>query len=248
MTRLGIIGGSGLERLQLFTNVEEITVETPYGNPSSSLFVGHLAGKEVYILSRHGRNHQIPPSQVNNLANITALKQLGCESILASTACGSLREHIHPGELVLADQFIDFTRHRELSFYKEFATGSLMHTAMPDPFNLDLRKMIIQAAEEMEIHMHLTGTVVTIEGPRFSTRAESRMFRIWGADIINMSTAPECMLANEAGIPYAVIAICTDYDAWREGESAVSWEEVLAIFHANAEKVTQLLESVIPNL
>jgi len=248
MVRIGIIGGSGLEKLQLFSDVKEINVDTPYGAPSSTLYVGHVAGKEVYILSRHGREHQIPPSQVNNLANIAALKQVGCEGIIASTACGSLREHIHPAELILPDQFIDFTRHRDVTFHKEFIDGNVIHISTADPFSRELRKRIVETAEKLEMHLHTTGTVVTIEGPRLSTRAESRMFRIWGADIVNMSTACECILANEAEIPYAAIAMCTDYDAWRESEEGTTWDEIIKTFHANAEKVRMLLASLIPNL
>ncbi|MEI6576708.1 MAG: S-methyl-5'-thioadenosine phosphorylase [Bacteroidota bacterium] len=246
MTRLGIIGGSGLEKLQLFKDVKEIHVKTPYGDPSSSFFVGHIADKEVYILSRHDRNHEIPPSQVNNLANISAFQQLGCEAIIASTACGSLREHIHPGELIIPDQFIDFTRHREITFHKEFKDGNVIHISMADPFSDYVRKKIQEAAAQADMFIHTTGTVVTIEGPRLSTRAESKMFRIWGADIINMSIAVECTLAEELNIPYAAIAMCTDYDSWRESEEGVTWDDIIKTFHANAEKVTHLLEKVIP--
>jgi 5'-methylthioadenosine phosphorylase len=161
-------------------------------------------------LSRHGYGHTIPPSQVNNRANIHALKSLGCTHIIATTACGSLREDIHRGDLVIPDQFIDFTRHRSITFFEEFEPGHMKHTPMADPFDMNLRRLLIEGAAKNGIRVHDRGTIISIEGPRFSTRAESKMFRMWGADIINMSVAPEVILANEIGIPYAAIAMSTD--------------------------------------
>jgi 5'-methylthioadenosine phosphorylase len=248
MQKIGIIGGTGLEKLSLFEDAKDVWVSTRYGEPSSPLLTGKIAGKEVAILSRHGREHTFPPTQINNRANIMALKEHGCDAIVAVTACGSLREEIGRGHLVILDQFIDFTRHRVASFYEEFSGGDLKHTPMADPFDTYIRKTIVGCAASMDLTFHPSGTVVTIEGPRFSSRAESLMFRLWGADVINMTTAPEAILANEAGIPYAAIAMSTDYDCWKTDEAPVSWEEVLKVFKENVSKVTSLLVEVIAGL
>jgi 5'-methylthioadenosine phosphorylase len=248
MAKIGIIGGSGLENLDLFTDKKEIDISTKYGNPSSTLFCGQLKGKEVVIISRHGRNHTIPPTQVNNRANILSLKHEGCTHIIASTACGSLREEIKRGDIVIPDQFIDFTRHRAVTFHEAFEENNMAHTPMADPFNTDLRNILCKKTEKLKLNFHPKGTVVTIEGPRFSTRAESHMFRLWGADIINMSIAPEAILANEAGIPYAAIALSTDYDCWKTDEEPVTWDEVLKVFKKNVENVTKLLLKVIADI
>jgi 5'-methylthioadenosine phosphorylase len=246
--KTGIIGGSGLEKLEIFRQINEEEVQTPYGQPSSPLVSGVLAGKEVVFLSRHGYGHTIPPTQVNNRANIQALKEAGCKQIIATTACGSLREEIGRGHLVILDQFIDFTRHRVVTFHESFDEGKIMHAPMADPFDKDLRKLIIETATDLKLSIHPKGTMITIEGPRFSTRAESNMFRTWGADVINMSTAPEAILANEAGIPYAAIAMSTDYDCWKTDEEAVSWEAVLETFGKNVHNVTELLVKVFERM
>lgn len=245
MSRIGIIGGSGLEKPEILKTPEYKTTDTPYGKPSSPLISGLIDGKEIVILSRHGFDHSLPPTQVNNRANIMALKQEGCTHILATTACGSLRQDIGRGDIVIPDQFIDFTRHRINTFFESFDNGNLRHTAMADPFDTGLRNLLIGSASGLALPFHPAGTVITIEGPRFSTRAESKMFRAWGADIINMSVAPEVILANEAGIPYAAIAMSTDYDCWKEDEEAVSWEEVLKVFNENVHNVIRLLLDVI---
>jgi len=239
--KIAIIGGSGFENPKLLKDSSEIEVRTPFGKPTSVFKTGKIGGVDVVILSRHGRDHSIPPSQVNNRANLWAIKNLGCTHILATTACGSLREEIGRGDVVILDQFIDFTRHREVTFHDEFANGELNHTPMADPFNSELREKLIQNAADLKLKYHPKGTVITIEGPRFSTRAESKMFRLWGADVINMSIAPECILANELGIPYAAVAISTDYDCWKSDEDPVTWEEVLKVFNQNIENVIQLL-------
>jgi 5'-methylthioadenosine phosphorylase len=245
MIRVGIIGGSGLENPGILQSSEEKHIITPYGTPSSDLLCGSLKDTEIVILSRHGRQHTIPPSEVNNRANIFALKEAGCTHIISSTACGSLREEINRGDLIIPDQFIDFTRHRSITFFEVFEPGKMSHTPMADPFNGYLRNLIISTARAIGLKIHEKGTMVTIEGPRFSTRAESKMFRIWGADIINMSVAPEVILANELGIPYAVIALSTDYDSWKEDEKPVSWEEVIDVFNRNVNNVLRLIMEVI---
>jgi 5'-methylthioadenosine phosphorylase len=248
MQKIGIIGGTGLEKLSLFEDAKDIYVSTPWGDPSSPLLTGRIEGREIAILSRHGREHTIPPTQINNRANIHALKEYGCEAIIVVTACGSLREEIGRGHLVIPDQFIDFTKHRVSTFFESFSGGDLKHTPMADPFNMELRELLISHAEEMGLVYHSAGTVVTIEGPRFSSRAESLMFRLLGADVINMTTAPEVILANEAGIPYAAIAMSTDYDCWKTDEAPVSWEDVLKVFRENVSKVTSLLLAVIRSM
>ena len=245
--KIGIIGGSGLDDPNLIVNKEEKIIETPYGNPSSSITCGKIKGKDVCILARHGKNHEIPPSQVNNRANILALKMLGCTHIIATTAVGSLKEEIGRGDFVVLNQFIDFTRHRHITFHQDFKDGP-KHTPMADPFSEELRNALIKGCAEQKINHHPEGTVVTIEGPRFSTRAESNIFRMWGADVINMSVAPECSLANEAEIPYAAIAMSTDYDCWKIDEEPVSWDDILKIFGENSEKMKKLLINVIENM
>jgi 5'-methylthioadenosine phosphorylase len=248
MTRIAVIGGSGLENPEILRSPEEKHFDTPFGTPSSPLLFGALDNTEVCILSRHAKDHTIPPSQVNNRANIYALKNAGCTHILATTACGSLREEIKKGDIVIPDQLIDFTKHRKTTFFEEFEPGKMKHTAMANPFDKGLRELLILTAWNTGITVHDKGTLITIEGPRFSTRAESKMFRLWGADIINMSIAPEVILANELGIPYAVVAMSTDYDCWKEDEIPVSWEEVIAVFNKNIIKVLKLLTDVIPKI
>jgi 5'-methylthioadenosine phosphorylase len=248
MVKVGIIGGSGLENPDILKSPVEIVTETSYGRPSSPLLTGKIGDIDVVILSRHGYNHTISPSNVNNRANITALIESGCTHIITTTACGSLRDNIRRGDIVIPDQFIDFTRHRAVTFHEEFEPGKLGHTPMADPFDAGLRKQIISTAGELQLPFHDGGTMITIEGPRFSTMAESNMFRMWGADIINMSVAPEVILANEAGIPYASVAMSTDYDSWKTGEKPVTWEEVLKVFEQNVHNVINLLVKVIPEI
>ena len=247
---IGIIGGSGLDDPKILKDAKEIEVDTPYGKPSSPLTLGKIEGVDVVIIARHGRKHTIPPTGINFRANIHALKEQGCKAILATTACGSLRDDIGRGDFVILDQFIDFTRLRKLTFFDEFPKGGgkNMHTAMSEPFDKNLRNILINICSDLNYPFHENGTVITIEGPRFSTKAESKMFRIWGADVINMSIAPECILANEAGIPYAAIAMSTDYDCYRDDIEPVSWEEVIKVFDKNVDKVKKLLIETIPKI
>lgn len=245
MTKIAIIGGSGLENPNILKNATELNIDTPYGATTSEFKCGTINGNEVAILSRHGRQHTIPPSQVNNRANIWAIRELGCTHILATTACGSLRDEIGRGDFVVLDQFIDFTRHRPVTFFDSFQPGDMKHTPMADPFDEYLRTKIIEAAGEIGMDIHEQGTVITIEGPRFSTRAESKMFRSWGADVINMSIAPEAILANELGIPYAAVAMSTDYDSWKTDEDPVTWGDVLKVFNGNIAHMLALLKQVI---
>jgi 5'-methylthioadenosine phosphorylase len=243
--KIGIIGGSGLDDPNLLQNPQEIEVETPFGKPSSTITTGQISGIDVCILARHGKQHTIPPTKVNSKANVYALKQQGCEFIIATSACGSLQEKIKPGEFVILDQFIDFTRRRDVSYYEKFEPGNAKHTSMAWPFSRELRKRLAQTCRDLKFDYHFRGTVITIEGARFSTIAESKMFQSWGGDVINMSTAPEAIFANEAEIPYAVIAMPTDYDVWRQSTEPVTWEMILKVFNENAEKVKQILLKTI---
>jgi len=244
MVKIGIIGGSGLDDPDILKKPEIIQTMTDYGEPSAPLLCGEIGKIETVILARHGKNHQYSPAEVNNRANISALKNAGVTHILATTACGSLRSKIDRGHLVILDQFIDFTRSRKNSFHDSFAEGAV-HTAMAHPFDEGLRTRLHETAKLLGLDVHSSGCVLTIEGPRFSTVAESKMFRIWGADVINMSTAPEAMLANEAGVPYAAVAMSTDYDCWKEDEVPVTWDEILSVFKENAHNVKRLLIKVI---
>ena len=248
MAKIGIIGGSGLEDPDILKSPETYHVTTPYGEPSSPLLFGKMNNNDIVILSRHRNDHTISPSHVNNRANIYSLKEAGCTHIITTTACGSLREEIRRGDIVIPDQFIDFTRFRNITFFDEFEPGKMGHTPMADPFDPNMRKLIISTANTLDLKVHEKGTVITIEGPRFSTRAESRMFRNWGADIINMSITPEVILANELKIPYATIAMSTDYDSWKVDEKPVTWEDVISVFNTNVSRVLRLLQEVISRI
>ncbi len=244
MAKIGIIGGSGLDDPKLLTDYNEKEIETPYGKPSSKITCGKINGVEVCILARHGKNHDIPPSLVNYRANIYAFKMLGCEFILATSAVGSLRDEIKPGNLVFPSQFIDFTKQRKSSFFDE--VREVVHTPMAEPYDKKLREILCEVCEKEGFNLNKNKTMVVIEGPRFSTKAESYMFRQLGADIIGMTGCPEVILANELKIPYQTIAMSTDYDCWKEGEDSVTFEIVMKIMHENADKVKKLLINAIP--
>lgn len=248
MVKIGIIGGSGLYDVKELESSQDVDVNTKYGAPSSTLKTGTIYGVNVVFIARHGKEHTIPPTKVNFKANIQALKDIGCTHILATSACGSLKREIDRGHLVILDQFIDFTRHRDATFFDTFKPGEHGHTAMAEPFSSALRSLLISACTELQLSYHRKGTVITIEGPRFSTKAESKMFASWGADVINMSIAPEAALANEAKIPYAAIAMSTDYDCLFDDVPAVTHEDVLKVFSENVSKVIKLLLDVIPKV
>lgn len=230
-----------MDNPRILNKVRNISVRTPYGAPSDKLACGLIEGREVVILPRHAKGHSIVPGRIPFRANIWALKKIGCTHILATTACGSLKEKMKPGDLVFVDQFIDFTKLRKSTFFEK----KVVHTPMHEPFDLFLRKTLVKAAKKLDLKFHSKGTIVTIEGPRFSTKAESFMFRKWGAELINMSTVPEVVLANEVKIPYQTIAMVTDYDCWRENEEPVSFEMILKRMDENAEKVKKLLLTTI---
>ena len=241
---IGIIGGTGFYDPQLFKRGTEIRVDTPDGPPSDAIVIGELNGKEVAFLPRHGKKHTIRPSDVNSRANIHALMDLGVKRILAPSTVGSLKEEYRPGDLVFVDQFIDRTTRREESFY----TGpKVCHISVAEPTCPELRKILANVAEKMKIRHHKTGTYVCIEGPRFSTKAESRMFRSWGADIVGMTLVPECVLAREAEICYASIATVTDYDVWKD-HHPVSAGEVARTMRINVEKVKTLVVETVAEI
>ena len=245
MIKIGVIGGSGLDDPDILHDAHEVEVTTPYGKPSSSLTCGTINEVDVVILARHGKNHSIYPSGVNFRANISALKDQGCTHILAATAVGSLRMEIEPGHLVFPDQFIDFTKKRITTFFDQ---DQVVHTPMAEPFCPNLQNLLTKTAKQLEIPFHNNKTVITIEGPRFSTKAESHMFRSWNADIINMSTVPEVNLAREMKLHYASVAMSTDYDCWHDEEESVTWEMIVATMKKNAHNVIKLFIETIPRI
>ena len=248
MVKIGIIGGSGLDDSQLLEDYHEEDVDTKYGKPSSKIVCGKISGVEVCILARHGKKHEIPPSQINYRANIAALKILGCTHILATSAVGSLKEEIKPGDLVFPNQFIDFTKQRKTSFYDEIGEDKVQHQEIAEPFSSELRKLLIETSSQLGFSFHDKATIIVIEGPRFSTKAESFLFKSWNADIIGMTAVPECSLAREAEMKYATIAMSTDYDCWREGEEPVTWEIIKQRMKENADKVKKLILEVLPKI
>ena len=240
---IGVYGGTGLYDPGLLEGAEQVDVDTPYGKPSDSVTLGELGGRRVAFMPRHGRGHTIAPHEVNYRANVWAFKSLGVSRILAPSAVGSLREEIEPGHLALPDQFIDFTRGRTGSFGGGGGNGGVVHISMADPFCPELRAAAAAAAARAGARMHDGCTYVCIEGPRFSTRAESRMFRGLGADVIGMTLVPECQLAREAQMCYASMSSVTDYDAW--ADRPVTAKEVVATMSANAERTRAVLAALV---
>jgi 5'-methylthioadenosine phosphorylase len=240
---IGIIGGTGLYDPKLFKNIEEVTVDTPYGASSDAITVGELRGKCVAFLPRHGKKHTIRPTDINSRANIFALKKLGVQRILAPSAVGSLKEEYKPGDLVFVDQFIDRTTRREQSFYTK---KQVCHISVAEPMCPELRRTLIAVAKDAGIRAHNTGTYVCIEGPRFSTKAESKMFRSWGADVVGMTVVPECVLAREAEMCYATIATVTDYDVWKDHPVCV--DEIVNTLRANIENLKRIIVEAVAHL
>ncbi|XP_009992728.1 PREDICTED: S-methyl-5'-thioadenosine phosphorylase [Chaetura pelagica] len=250
LCKIGIIGGTGLDDPDILEGRTEKYVDTPYGKPSDALILGKIKNVDCVLLARHGRHHTIMPSNVNYRANIWALKEENCSHVLVTTACGSLQEEIQPGDLVIIDQFIDRTTKRHCTLYdgQHSSLSGVCHIPMAEPFCTKTREILIETAKKLGLQCHSKGTMITIEGPRFSSRAESLMFRSWGADVINMTTVPEVILAKEAGMSYASIAMATDYDCWKEHEEAVSVDKVLKILKGNANKATSILLTAIPQI
>jgi len=243
--RIGVIGGSGLYQMEGLGDVEERRVTTPFGDPSEVVVIGTLEGVRVAFLARHGRGHRIMPTEVNYRANVFALKSLGVEQVISISACGSLREHMHPGNVVVPDQLFDFTRKRTYTF---FGDGMVVHVGVADPFCSRLSSLLADAVAEAGGTVHRGGRLITIEGPRFSTRGESFTYRAWGMDVIGMTTSPEAFLAREAGMCYAVMAHVTDYDVWHTSEEPVSVEAVIRILQQNAALAQRALRLLVPRL
>lgn len=237
---LGIIGGSGLYELPGLENTEAVKLTTPFGDPSDELMTGTLHGVRMAFLPRHGRGHRLSPSELPFRANIHAMKQLGMQSVLGISAVGSMREKIQPGHFVLVDQFIDRTRGRtsESTF---FGDGCVAHAHFADPIWEPLRKLALSAAQNVGVTAHDGGTYICMEGPLFSTRAESNLYRLWGVDVIGMTNLQEAKLAREAEIAYSTVALATDYDCWHEEEADVNVEDVIAVLQANAAKAQELV-------
>ncbi len=240
-TKIAIIGGTGLEDPKFFEKIEEVKIRTPYGLPSTAIHIADLLGRKVAFLSRHGKLHGIPPHKVNSRANLWALKKMGVERIVGVCTVGSLKKEFKPGDIVVADQFIDFTKKRDYTFYDKGAT----HVSLADPFCPELRKLFYQAAKKLKIPVHQKGTYFCIEGPRFSTRAESKFFRNF-ADIIGMTLVPEATLARELEICYLSLAMITDYDVWQP--HPVSTEEVIRVMQENTEKIKSILKAAVPKI
>jgi 5'-methylthioadenosine phosphorylase len=241
--KIGVIGGTGLYQMDALKNIQEHTINTPFGYPSDTIITGTLQGHSVAFLSRHGRGHVLTPSEVPYRANIYALKSLGVEYIIAVSACGSLQEEYEPSHIMLPDQLVDFTKNRVSSFFGE---GVVAHVGVAEPFCETLRHILADAVENNGGIAHRQGKFITIEGPRFSTRAESHLYRQWGMDIIGMTTSPEAFLAREAEICYAVMAMITDYDVWHEEEVHV--EMVLQNFKRNLDMAKRVLLEAIPQI
>ena len=239
---LGIIGGSGVYHIPSLRNSKEMVINTPFGDPSSPILVGELSGKNVAFLARHGIGHVYLPSEVNYRANIYALKSLGANRILSISACGSLREDFCPGHIVIPDQLVDFTHKRARSFFGE---GIVAHIGSADPYCVKLSNVLEKALQETGAPTHRGGTYITIEGPRFSTKAESNLYRQWGMSIIGMTSSPETFLAREAEICYTTMAHVTDYDVWHTSEEPVTVEMVIEVLKKNTEIANQAIINMV---
>ena len=243
---LGVIGGSGLYELQGLSDVEEINIKTTFGDPSDAIVSGLLGETRLLFLPRHGKGHRIPPHRINYRANVLALKMAGAEQILSVSAVGSMKEHIVPGDLVVIDQLIDRTRNRKVSFFDD--DGVATHVGFADPIDLALADALHAAAEGVGPKVHRGGTYVCMEGPQFSTRAESNLYRSWGVDVIGMTNLPEAKLAREAELPYATLAMATDFDCWHEGHDAVTVEAVIAVMQKNVTAAKEIIKNLADNL
>jgi 5'-methylthioadenosine phosphorylase len=230
--KIGIIGGSGLYEIEGLTDVQSLDLATPFGKPSGAVTTGRLGAVQIAFLPRHGKGHHIPPSEIPALANIYALKMIGVEHIIAFNAVGSLKEDIHPGDIVIPDQFIDKTTRRRNTFFGE---GLVAHISFADPVCSSLSQAVTEAAKQTAATVHEGGTYIVMEGPAFSTKAESCLHRMWGAHVIGMTALPEAKLAREAGICYTTVACVTDYDVWHESEDPVTVEMILQTLKQNTE-------------
>ncbi|UCD12206.1 MAG: S-methyl-5'-thioadenosine phosphorylase [Nitrospinaceae bacterium] len=242
---LGIIGGSGLYQMKALEILEKRTVDTPFGPPSSEVVIGRLAGCKLAFLPRHGPGHVIPPSEINFRGNIFAMKKIGVRRLLSVSAVGSMKEQIRPGEFAVPHQFIDRTTRRVSTF---FTTGMVGHVGFADPVCPALSGLLAETARKAGNTVHEGGTYICIEGPQFSSRAESNVYRQWGVDLIGMTNVTEAKLSREAGLCYATLALVTDYDCWREEEEAVTVEAIIAIMHDNVERAQGMVQALLPGL
>jgi 5'-methylthioadenosine phosphorylase len=240
--QIGIIGGSGLYQIEGFTHLQEVRVTTPFGKPSDAIILGNFQGLRVAFLARHGRGHHTLPSGINYRANIHALKSLGVTRVFSVSAVGSMKKAIRPGDFVLPDQFIDRTTQRDNTFFDQ---GIVAHVAFADPICGTLSTVLEKASQGVSVKVHRPGTYLCIEGPQFSSRAESFLYRQWGVDIIGMTNIPEAKLAREAELCYATLALVTDYDCWHETEDAVSVGAILSIMHKNVETAKIVLRHAL---
>ena len=247
MTRtvLGIIGGSGVYDIPGLENAKWQAVKSPWGEPSDALLTGTFKGVDLVFLPRHGRGHVQTPSSINYRANIDALKRIGVTDVISVSACGSLKEELSPGMLVMADQFIDRTFAREKSF---FGPGFVAHVSMAHPVDSRISKLLYESAQEIGVACSEGGSYLCMEGPQFSSLAESNLYRSWGCSVIGMTAMPEAKLAREAELPYAIVAMVTDYDCWHEDHGHVTVDQVVKIMHGNAENARKLIMTVAPKL
>jgi len=243
--KIGVIGGSGLYDIEGMTDIEEVDITTPFGKPSDSITIGKLGGTGIAFLPRHGKGHTILPSEVPVRANIYALKSLGVEYIIASCSAGSFKKELEPGHLLIPDQVIDRTRSRVSSFFGEGIVG---HIPFADPFCPDLSKLLYDSAKEVGATVHPTGTFVVMEGPAFSTRAESRLYRSWGVDLIGMTALPEAKLAREAEICYGVIGCVTDYDSWWQHAEAITIDVILNTMSQNVDTARSIIKLAVSRI
>jgi 5'-methylthioadenosine phosphorylase len=243
---IGVIGGSGLYEIEGLTNLQEVTVGTPFGAPSDTYMTGSLGDAELVFLPRHGRGHRLLPSEVNYRANIYGMKTLGVERIISVSAVGSMKEEIVPGQIVIPDQFFDRTQGKRAATF--FGDGVVGHVQFADPVCVDLSAVLVKSARDVGATVHAGGTYLCIEGPNFSTRAESRIYRSWGVDIIGMTNLPEARLAREAEMCYGTVALATDYDCWHEGHDDVSVEAVISIIQQNVATAKKIITTVVQNL
>ena len=240
--KIGVIGGSGLYNIEGLTDIEEVNLDTPFGAPSDTIVVGRLEGTGIAFLPRHGKGHRISPTEVPYRANIYALKSLGVEHIIGINAVGSFKQEVKPGDLIIPDQLIDRTRHRVSSFFQD---GIVAHVQFADPFCSVLSRILYDAAVEVKASVHQGGIYVAMEGPAFSTRAESRLYKSWGADVVGMTALPEAKLAREAEICYAIIAGITDYDSWREQSEPISIDIIINILRRNTDNIKQAIKLAV---
>jgi 5'-methylthioadenosine phosphorylase len=246
--KIAIIGGTGLALPNYLTKVKDVHVDTPFGKPEPVIYSGIYDGMEVFHLARNGRNHELPPTKINYRANMYAMKTLGIDKIFATGTCGSLQEEICPGEVIIFDQFIDMTKQPVTGIHEELHPGESNFVSMAEPFSSELRDCLIESAIVQGITVHTKGITISIDGQRSLSRAESKLYRCWGADVVNMTTAPEAILANELGMAYAALSLCTGYDSWRYDDNSTDPNEKMDIVKSNHDRIIRLLTSALKKI